>query len=207
MKLLIADDHRIVLEGVDALLQAAGHVIAARCTNGKEVLEAFKREKPDVLLLDVQMPPPTGLDILRLIKSQHLPVRVVLLSSSINNTQALEAVQLGVDGLILKEAASRDLLECLNAVLQGRQWIDPAAARLALSAAVSAGATRLATTLTGRETEIARQIAHGRRNKEIARNLAITEGTVKMHLHRIYEKLGVENRTQLSAVARDRGLV
>lgn len=205
MKLLIADDHGIVLEGVEALLQAAGHTIVARCRTGKEVLAALARAQPDALLLDVQMPGPTGIDILRHIKSEGLQLPIILLSSSINGGQALEAMRLGVEGLILKEAASQDLLECLKAVQRGRQWIDPAAARLALNAVVKQPNSRL--NLTQRETDIVRQIARGQRNKEVARKLAISEGTVKMHLHRIYEKLEVKNRTELSAVARDLGLV
>jgi two-component system nitrate/nitrite response regulator NarL len=208
MKLLVADDHRIVLEGVEALLRAAGYTVAASCTNGEQVLNALSEEAPDIMVLDVQMPAPTGLDILRHVKERRLTVRVILLTSSINNTQALEAVRLGVDGLILKEAASQDLLECIKMVAQGRQWLDPAAARLALNAAIGpATSCPGLTLLTPREVEIVQKIALGRRNKEVGRELKIAEGTVKMHLHRIYEKLGVTNRTELSKVARERGLI
>src|ERR1700746_3146109 len=116
MKLAIADDHPIVLEGLAALLQNAGYVVVARCTDGAQVLQALTKHEPDIILLDVQMPGPTGIEILRHVKTQGLPTRVVLLSSSINNAQALEAVRLGADGLMLKEAAARDLLECVRKV-------------------------------------------------------------------------------------------
>ena len=142
-------------------------------------------------------------------KERRLPVRVILLTSSINNAQALEAVRLGVDGLILKEAASQDLLECVKSVAEGRQWLDPAAARLALDAAIAPTPAANAGTslLTAREVDIVQRIALGRRNKEIGRELNVTEGTVKMHLHRIYAKLDVKNRTELAKVARDRGWI
>jgi two-component system, NarL family, nitrate/nitrite response regulator NarL len=209
MKLVIADDHPVVLEGLEALLRSAGHEILGQCTDGSQVLQALAENPPEVLVLDVQMPGPTGIDILRHIKAKGLPTRVVLLSSSITNTQALEAVRLGTDGLILKEAAARDLVECVKVVGAGGQWIGPAAARLALSAVADSPviAPKAAASLTPREAEIVRAAARGRSNKEIARELQISEGTVKMHLHRIYEKLNVRNRTELSAVARDRGLI
>jgi two-component system nitrate/nitrite response regulator NarP len=209
MKLLIADDHRIVLEGIHALLRGAGYTITARCTDGEQVLNALEAEEPDIMVLDVQMPQPTGIDILRLVKEQRPGIRVILLTSSINNAQALESLRLGVNGLILKEAASKDLLECVRTVAEGRQWLDPAAARLALDAAIGPAASHAASSssLTPREIEVVRHIALGHRNKEIARELQISEGTVKMHLHRVYEKLGVTNRTQLCVLARDRGIV
>lgn len=209
MKLLIADDHRIVLEGIEALLRGAGHTIVARCTDGAQVLQALATKHPEALILDVMMPGRTGIDILREIKQRQLPVCVVLLSSSINNSQALEAIRLGVNGLILKEAASADLLECLKTVAGGGQWIDPGAARLALNAVIAPAGSRSGASpgLTSREMDIVRYIARGRQNKEIARDLQISEGTVKMHLHRVYEKLGVKNRTELSIAVREQGLV
>ena len=209
MRLLIADDHPIVLEGLEALLRSAGHTIVHRCSNGEQVLQALATNRPEILVLDVQMPGRTGIEILRQVKAEGHPIRVVLLSSSINNAQALEAVRLGTDGLMLKEAMAQDLLDCLEAVGAGGQWIDPAAARLALSAVVNLAASppNETSSLTPRETEIVRAISRGQSNKEVARELQISEGTVKMHLHRIYEKLNVRNRTELSAIARDQGLI
>src|SRR4051794_15075434 len=155
MRLLIADDHRIVLEGIDALLRSAGYTIIARCTDGEQVVEALEAEEPEIMVLDVQMPEPNGLDVLRLVKERRPAVKVILLTSSINNAQALEAVRLGVDGLILKEAASNDLLECIRNVSEGRQWLDPAAARLALNAAIGPAGSHAesASSLTSREIE------------------------------------------------------
>jgi two-component system nitrate/nitrite response regulator NarP len=206
MRLLIADDHGIVLEGVEALLRNAGYAIAERCTSGDEVVAAIEARPPDVMVLDVQMPGPDGLEILRRVKHRNLPIRVILLSSSINNVQALEAIRLGVDGLVLKEAAGSELIECLANVCAGRQWLGPRAARLALEAAVAPASGRPTDLLTPRERDVAERVARGQRNKEIARELNVTEGTVKMHLHNIYEKLQVKNRTELALVARDSGL-
>ena len=210
IRLLIADDHPIVLNGIDALLQGSDMTVVARCSDGEEVLRAMEAEQPDILILDVQMPKRTGLDILRQLKSSGHPARAVLLTGSISDDQLLEAVRLGADGILLKESAPHRLLECIRVVREGSRWLDPEVTRRALDAAVRDNARRhgpAETPLTKREIEIVRLLARGLRNKEIARHVGITEGTVKMHLHNIYRKLQVESRTELLAYAHENGIV
>jgi two-component system nitrate/nitrite response regulator NarP len=206
-RLLIADDHPLVLDGIEALFRNTEYDIVARCRDGAQAMEAMAEARPDVMLLDLQMPVRTGLDILRALKAEQNPVRVVLLTASLTNAQALEAIQLGVDGLVLKEAAPRQLVQCLETVRSGQQWLDPEATRKALKQALDKGPGREGEPrLTAREIDIVRLVARGMRNKEIASEVSITEGTVKMHLHNIYDKLGVSTRTELAMYARDHDL-
>lgn len=206
-RLLIADDHPIILEGLATLFQGSDYTVVARCASGDEVMEALERAQPEILLLDVSMPAPGGLDILRRLKEGGHPAQIVLLTSSMDDVQILEAVRLGVDGLVLKESAPRRLTQCLDAVRAGDQWLDPQIARRAVDAAVLQQSVEAGpgARLTARELEVTRLVARGLRNKEIARELSITEGTVKMYLHTIYEKLDVGSRVELANVARERG--
>lgn len=204
---LIADDHPIVLEGLAALFEGSGHSVVARCTSGLEVLDALQGVDPDILVLDLNMPPPDGLEIARTLKQRGHRAGIVLLTSDLADDDIIQAMQVGVAGIVLKEAASQQLIACLDAVHAGRQWFDREIANRALSSVASqAPSGRVADRLTPRELDVARLVARGLRNKEVARELAITEGTVKMYLHNIYDKLEVAGRVELANVVRDRGL-
>ena len=208
MKILIADDHPIVLEGLVALLEASGHSVIARCASGPEVLEALQRLQPDILLLDLNMPAPDGLEIARSLTEPARRAGIVLLTSTLDDSQIAQAVRLGVGGIVLKESASQQLIACLDAVRSGRQWFDPEVAKRAISARGPDDPTsRPAERLTPRELDVARLVARGLRNKEVARQLSITEGTVKMYLHSIYEKLNIGSRLELANIARERRLL
>jgi two-component system nitrate/nitrite response regulator NarP len=206
--ILVADDHPIVLEGLVALFQGSGHTVIAKCTSGPEVFDALQRLKPDILLLDLNMPPPNGLEIARLLKQRGHPARIVLLTSHLHDEDIVTAMRLGINGIMLKETAAQQLIACLDAVCQGRQWFDPEVASRALNSALWQSPTpRAADQLTSRELDVARLVARGMRNKEVARQLSITEGTVKMYLHNIYEKLNLGSRVELANLAREQGLL
>ncbi len=136
-RVLIADDHPIVLEGLAALLAGAGHEVVARCRAGDEVPAALERCRPELLLLDLHMPGEDGLQLLRRFAAMTPPwtPRVVLLTSSVTDAQAAEAVRLGVGGLALKETPPERLLECIRQVAAGRRWVDRELGRRALEAA------------------------------------------------------------------------
>ena len=204
-RLLIADDHPIVLDGVSALLRDSSVEIVARCRNGEQVLEEHVRTTPDILLLDVQMPCLTGLEVLKRLRERGDRTPVILLTASLASAEAIEAIQLGVNGLVLKESAPHQLLQCIESVRVGERWIDPEATLRALQYATDRQAA--SSPLSRRETDLVRLVMHGLRNKEIAAEMSITEGTVKMHLHNIYEKLGVGTRTELAMYARDHNIV
>jgi two-component system nitrate/nitrite response regulator NarP len=204
-RLLIADDHPIMLDGVQAVLRGTDFKVVARCTNGAEVLEALGKDAPDIIILDIKMPKPGGLEILRALKPAGLRAKVLLLTANIEDDEAAEAMRLGVGGLVMKETAPRQLLDALNTVRSGGRWIDSEfMQRTPEGGSEDAAARRMEDLLTPRERDIARLVELGLRNKDIARQVLITEGTVKMHLHNIYSKLGLQGRTELALHARGR---
>jgi DNA-binding NarL/FixJ family response regulator len=206
IRLVIADDHPLILGGLDQLLSMENDfAVVARCRNGEEALAAIRRESPDVVIADLSMPGLTGLDVIR----ESAPTKVILLTARIQPAEVLEAMRLGVAGVILKESAATQILDCLRSVLAGQQWIDPIVSRQTLEGVSRRQATtaRLASALTPRELEVVRMVARGLSNKEIAETLAITPGTVKAHLRSIFEKLDVTSRGRLSVLARENGVL
>ena len=202
--IVVADDHPMLLDGIVGLLVAAGHDVKARCLDGQQALDAIKLHEPDIAILDVHMPNLSGLDLLRDARRDKWKTRVVILTASLDPQPIIEAVHLRVDGLILKGAGGDVLLKCLERVMEGEQWLDRDAMHQILDQIGKPVDRPLA--LTPRETEVARLVSMGSRNKEIARELDISEGTVKMHLHNLYEKLNVTSRTELAILVRDKGL-
>ncbi|HVS31081.1 MAG TPA: response regulator transcription factor [Thermoanaerobaculia bacterium] len=209
IRLVVADDHPFILDGLDQLFR--GEVdcdIVARTSNGEEALAAVEKYRPDILVLDVRMPQMDGIELLRRLQQKELPTRVVLLTASLEDARLLEAFRLGASGLVLKESAPRLLVQSVRQVAAGEQsWNGKAiAGALRLVLQREQAAASLSAALTPREVEVTKMVASGLRNKEIASRLAITEGTVKFHLHSIYEKLGIDGRYALIGYARDHGL-
>jgi two-component system, NarL family, nitrate/nitrite response regulator NarL len=203
--ILVADDHPIVLEGLDVLLRKFRYSVVALCVNGEEVVNALHEQQlePDIVLLDIHMPPPSGLELVSKLKHDGHRAKIVLLTSNIDDNQILAAMQLGVDGIVLKDTASQQLIAALDAVRAGGQWFDGDIVKRAVSKAQSAEKTRTATgLLSPREKDVVQLVARGMSNKEIARELGLTEGTVKFYMHRIYQKLDVDSRAALSSVLR-----
>ena len=210
IRILIADDHPFILDGLEQLFRGEEDCeIVARCLNGREALQAVERYRPDVLVLDVRMPELDDIELLRIIHERQLATKVVLLTASLDDARLLEAFRLGASGLVLKESAPRLLAQSVRQVAAGEQsWNGKAIAgalRLVLQREQAFAAA--SSTLTPREVEVTRMVAAGLRNKEIATRLDITEGTVKFHLHGIYEKLRIDGRYALINYARDHGLV
>jgi two-component system nitrate/nitrite response regulator NarL len=199
--LIVADDHPLMRDAVAGLFGPPYQVVE-RCSDGLMARAAILAYAPDVAVLDVRMPSLTGLDLLRQARAEGWRTKMVLLTAGLEPKPLVEAVKLKVDGLVLKDAGGELLLRCVEAVLAGEQWID----KEAMKQVMSTLAQPAAADLTPRESDVVRQVAHGQRNKEIARSLGITEGTVKMHLHNLYEKLGVASRTELALLAKDHGL-
>ena len=206
---LIADDHPIVLEGLASLLIGTKFAVAFRCTGGEEVLRTLESGVPDILVLDINMPRPDGIELLRILEARGLAARTVLLTSSLSPEQMAEALGLGVGGLVLKESAARQFLRCLEAVETGEQWLDPELTRRLVGAGrtTPSGTEERNGGLTSRELEVLKLAASGSRNKEIGRSLGLTEGTVKMYLHAVYQKLSVANRMEMVNAAREKGLL
>ena len=210
IRLILADDHPIVLDGLENLFRLEKDFqVMARCTNGMEAMQEVLRLRADVLVLDIRMPGKDGLEIAREMQKGKIPTRVVLLTAALDEEEFLEAVRLGVQGIVLKEMAPQILIQCIRKVHAGEQWIEPRSARQALEKMLrrEAGVRAIAHLLTPREIEMVRMVAQGLRNKEIADKLCISEGTVKVHLHNIYEKLKVDGRVALLRYAQEKGLV
>jgi len=209
IRLALADDHPLLLDGLEALFRPVpGFEVVARCRDGEEALRALRQHAPDILVLDLKMPRRNGLEVLRAMRDEGLATRVVVLTAALDDEEVVEAVQLGVRGVVLKEMASEMLVHCIRKVHEGEMWLERASAGRALDhiARREGGRKDLAPTLTSRELDVVRLVASGLRNKEIADRLGIGEGTVKIHLHHAYEKLGVESRLALAVLVRDRGL-
>jgi len=159
-----------------------------------------------MLILDFEMPERSGLDVLRAIRSRGDNRPVVLLTGSINDQRAREAMQVGVNGLVIKSSAPRDLLICLDTVAQGRRWFDQEVLQRAMETSLSPDAPRDSfAPLTERERAIVALVERGLRNKEVAAELGLTEGTVKVHLHKIFDKLGIQSRMDLVLLSKSRG--
>ncbi len=210
MRLVIVDDHQIVLHGLEQLFERQEDFdVVSCCRDGASAVAAVAEHRPDVLLLDLRMPGQSGLDVLRALAARRLSTRVVLLTAAIRDEEAVEAVKLGTMGLVLKESSPDVLLECVRAVHRGEQRIDPETLNRALRTTLDREATGQAAggALTPREIEIVRMVAQGLRNRAVAERLAISEGTVKVHLHNIYEKFGVDGRLELLLCAQQKGLI
>jgi DNA-binding NarL/FixJ family response regulator len=202
--ILLADDHPYILHALaDLLGRDRGFALVGSVADGEAALEGIRRLGPTIALLDVSMPGLSGLDVLRAVGKESLATRVVFLTAALDDAGILEAVAAGVSGLVLKQSAPDTLISCLLAVREGRKWLpsDLIDAALARETKRRAEALVIAELLTAREMEVVRLAAIGLPNKSIARELDVSEGTIKLHLHNIYTKLGVSNRTELAALA------
>jgi len=210
IRIAIADDHALVLHGLKRLFDGeAEFEVVECCGNGADALAAARRGNVDVLLLDIKMPGMSGIDVLRTLSAERLKCSTVLLTAALSDSDAVEGLKLGARGIVLKESSPDTLLECIRRVSRGEQWIDSETMTRALDTirrreSMTSDPNR---TLTARELEIVRMIAQGLRNKAIAERLLISEGTVKIHLHNVYEKLGLDGRLELMLHAQKQGLV
>jgi DNA-binding NarL/FixJ family response regulator len=209
IRVVLADDHPIFLDGLAQLLALESDIeVAARCVDGDEALRAVRELLPDILVLDLRMPGTDGLAVLRRLREERLPTRVVVLTAVLQEEDAQTAVDLGVRGVVLKEMAPRLLIQCLRKVSAGERWLEMRSAARTIDRLLQqqAGTREASAVLTQRELEIVRLVVRGLRNKEIAARLSITEGTVKVHLHSVYTKLEVGDRLALMRWAESRGL-
>ena len=210
IRLVVADDHPLILDALQQLFgQEPDFELLACCRTGTETLQAVKAYQPDVLILDVRMPGQDGLAVLRAMRQEHSPTRVVLLTAGLEEHEVLEAIRLGAQGVVLKEMASHFLVQCVRKVYAGGQWLERRSVSRALETMLrhQDGTRDVTSLLTPRELEIVRLAARGLRNKRIAEALSISEGTVKIHLHNIYKKLPIDSRLGLTLYAREKGLI
>jgi two-component system nitrate/nitrite response regulator NarL len=214
VRVLIADDDPIVRRAVRSVLESFRQIqVAGEAADGEQAVEAAEKLRPDILLLDLQMPNLPGMETLRKLSSARTPTRTILLCSAISKRQVLEALQLGARAILLKSAV-QDLESAIQAVMQGEYWID--GKRVANVVEV---VQQLSTDagkgphpaeqykLTRRELEIIDSVTQGLMNRDIGTALSISEETVKRHLTNIFNKVGMSNRLELALFAIDHGLV
>src|SRR4051794_16518789 len=197
----------MVLHGLKRLFDGETEFeVVECCGNGADAIAAARRGNVDVLLLDVKMPGLSGIDVLRSVSAERLNCSTVLLTAALSDADAVEGLRLGARGIVLKESSPDELLDCIRHVARGEQWVDTELMSRTMAAARRDTPREPNRLLTAREREIVRMIAEGLRNKAIAERLSISEGTVKIHLHNVYEKLGLDGRLELMLHAQKHGL-
>jgi two-component system, NarL family, nitrate/nitrite response regulator NarL len=192
---LLVDDHPMIAAALDMLLRGTKYELLGRARTAAEAIKLISKLKPDLLLLDVHLPDGSGLDVLKKVSGPRSRRKTILLTAGMDEAQLLVAADLAPDGMVLKTSDPGHLLECMDAVVDGKRWIDPEITEQTRQAELKAAS---APPLTRRERELIELVRQGLRNRDIAAELGVTEGTVKVYLHAIFDKLQVENRTELA---------
>lgn len=202
LRVLIADDHPLFRDGIVSLLEAAGMEVVGQAGNGREALQVARQTRPDVVLMDVHMPEVDGIEATRALKAELPDIDVVMLTASSEDEHLVSALQAGAQGYLLKNMTSDEFLSMLQGLGRGEAPLSRSmTGRLFREVARSADAPAARDALlTERELELLRWVAEGYVNKEIAREMSISENTVKYHLKNVMQKLHVRNRAE--AVAR-----
>lgn len=202
--LVLADDHPYMRAGIEAVLRGSRYDILATASNGDEALAAVEVHDPAVCIFDIRMPGLTGVEVLQTLRARGDNRPVVLLTAELEDDALIAAVKAGVNGIVLKDGAEDALLACLDAVAEGQRAVPAELLQRALDLSMEGPRRHPLETLTPRERQIAEHVGRGMRNREIADSLAMSEGTVKVYLHTIYQKLGIDNRTELALLTHGR---
>ena len=209
IRVLICDDQDVVREGLRAILRGApGIEVVGTATDGSEALEAIGKIHPDVVLMDLKMPVMNGIQATREIIRNHAGVRVLVLTTYDADEWLFDALRAGASGYLLKDSSRAELVTAISGTAAGKTHLDPAVAGkvVARAAGGTTAGTTLAVDLSARERDVLRLLGHGLSNAEIAARLALSEGTVRNYMTIIFEKLGVEDRTQAALLAARHGL-
>ena len=206
--MLIVDDHAVVREGLQAFLELQeGIEVAGQAADGEDAVEAAVRLRPDVILMDLVMPRLDGVAAMRSLRESVPDARVIVLTSFLDDDKLLPALRMGAAGYLLKNAEPREVARAVRAAHAGEALLDPVVAARLVETLAGAGAEEPLDRLTPREREVLVLIGRGFPNKRIARELELSEKTVKTHVGHVLAKLGVGDRTQAAVVAVRAGLV
>lgn len=209
IKIMIADDHSMIREGLKNLLELDGDIqVIAEAVDGEDCLDKLQVVKPDVLLLDINMPKKNGLEVLKSLKSKKSKLKVLVLTVHNEIEYLMKAVDIGVNGYVLKDSESAELKKAIFTVAEGETYIQPSLipALNAKMIETNKDAEKIKS-LTKRELDVLKLLAVGMFNKEVGKRLEISERTVKNHVSNIFKKLGVTDRTQAAVFAIRNNLV
>lgn len=210
LKILLIDDHSLFRAGLAELLSRRQIEVVASVCEGREGIKLANELKPDVVILDIRMPEPNGLAVLKQIKNNQPQTAVVMVTTSRDDSDVAEAMQLGAQGYLLKDMEPDDLIKSLHSIQQGEIVVAPelagVLARVVQGKQIKSEATNIISSLTPREREILTHLAEGGSNKHIARILDISDGTVKLHVKSILRKLNIHSRVEAAVIAVEHGL-
>jgi len=203
VNVMITDDHSMIREGLKQLLELEGEFkVVAEAADGVECISKLEEVTPDVLLLDINMPNMNGLEVLQKMKEKRIKVKVLVLTIHSEVEYLLKAVDIGVNGYLLKDSESAELKKAINAVVNGENYIQPSLIPVLNAKMIDRDKdTVKIESLTKRELEVLKNLSYGMYNKEIAEKLDISERTVKNHISNIFKKIEVTDRTQAAVFA------
>lgn len=210
IRVLLADDHPVVRKGIREFLEEEDIMVVAEASDGLQAMELIATHRPDIAIVDVQMPNLTGIEVTRRVKALHPDVRVLVLTAYDDEPYINALLQGGADGYVLKTSDSAELVRAIRAIYQGKSVLDPAVTQKVIQQLAQDNrhpTMALQESLTDREREIVALVAKGLTNKEIARMLSISDRTVQGHLANTYGKLGVNSRTEAATCAIRLGLI
>lgn len=201
IRILAVDDHPMLREGIAAAIaRQPDMVLVGEAVNGREAIEAFRTTRPDVTLMDLQMPEVNGVEAISAIRTDFPAARIIVLTTYKGDAQAVRALKAGASGYLLKSALRKEMMDAIRIVFAGRRSI-PAETALQIAEHVAADS------LSEREIEVLRCVARGAANKEVAIQLHLSEETVKVHMKHILEKLTASDRTHAVTIALSRGII
>lgn len=211
IRVVLCDDQEVVREGLRAIVGTApGMQVVGVAADGAEVVDIVERTRPDIVLMDLNMPGVTGVDATRVLRERFPAVKVLVLTTYDADEWVFDAIRAGASGYLLKDAPRAELLAAIAGTAAGKTFVDPHVAGKLFAQVTSPGVARdttLASSLSSRERDVLRLLAQGLSNAEIAGSLFLSEGTIRNYVSAVFEKLGVADRTRAALIAVRHGLV